>query len=587
MQALLCTNLNDRYQTPTQVLADLNALQPELRQLNANAQAQQNLAGYIADDVLPGDDTATALTGGDTTGEDSGNFRTGDLKPSSPTILCVENRPKHQDSLRIYFTKHGFRVLLLTDPQRAMLRLASDHGYQDVFEDGYDILDENWEADPDNQLTLQSVIVYRYYDEASTLLGRGQTPSMATFATDLGSLIVRVRDLVCGNPKNKLAANEFRCYLVAHSMGGLVCRAFLQNPKYDPANARRHVAKLFTYATPHNGIDVGGFNVPAWLTRYDVSNFSREHMAKYLDLEEAFQATGRVDWLPEDRFPSEQVFTMIGTNRQDYEVAAGLSRSFAGHGSDGLVRIENATLCGIDTDGNATQQCAKAFAYRAHSGFFGIVNSEEAYQNMTRFLFGDVRVDIWVHIDEIRLPPEIQERVEAGQTLNALYQVEALASARGKLWFLTRRVAEEDSVACLSWADWQADPKENGALYLSTVFLSKKARVNPRRRTLSYSLQLGVRVPDYELDKRFWPDKHYEGGYLFRDAIIIELTPPTDDKGAWKVLHAWQRQGFSTADQDTELHDVAGGKDEAVLEFDSETTPGIKGRVRFVLSSWD
>jgi serine/threonine-protein kinase len=38
----------------------------------------------------------------------------------------VENRPKHQDSLRGYFTKHGYRVLLLTDPQRAMLRLASD-----------------------------------------------------------------------------------------------------------------------------------------------------------------------------------------------------------------------------------------------------------------------------------------------------------------------------------------------------------------------------------------------------------------------------------------------------------------------------
>lgn len=468
-----------------------------------------------------------------------------------------------------------------------VLRLASDHGYRDVFEDGYDILDENWEADDDNQLTLKSIIVYRYYDEASTMLGSGQTPSMATFATDLGTLILRVRDLVCGNAKNKLAPADFRCHLVAHSMGGLVCRAFLQNPKFDKDNARQYVAKLFTYATPHNGIDVGGFNVPSWLTRYDLSTFNRETMATYLDLEDEFQETGRVDWLPEERFPSEQVFTMVGTNRQDYEVAAGLSRSFAGHGSDGLVRIENATLCGLDKDGVATRQCAKAFAYRAHSGFFGIVNSEEAYQNMTRFLFGDVRVDIWVHVDDIRLPPEVQERVDRGQKLNALYQVEALASARGKLWFLTRRVAEEDSVACLSWADWKADPKANGALYVSTVFLSKKARVNPKRRTLSYSLQLGFRVPDYELDKKFWPDKHYEGGYLFRDAIIIELTPPTTEQDPWKVMHAWQKQGFSSADTNTPLRASAGGKDEAVLEFDSETTPGIKGRVRFVLSSWD
>jgi alpha-beta hydrolase superfamily lysophospholipase len=29
----------------------------------------------------------------------------------------------------------------------------------------------------------------------------------------------------------KLPFEKFRVYLVAHSMGGLVCRAFLQNPK--------------------------------------------------------------------------------------------------------------------------------------------------------------------------------------------------------------------------------------------------------------------------------------------------------------------------------------------------------------------
>ena len=44
---------------------------------------------------------------------------------------------------------------------------------------------------------------------------------------------------------------------------------------------------------------------------------------------------------------------------------------------------------------------AKAFVYRAHSGSFGIVNSEEAYQNLTRFLFGDIRVDVWVDIDDV------------------------------------------------------------------------------------------------------------------------------------------------------------------------------------------
>ena len=41
-------------------------------------------------------------------------------------------------------------------------------------------------------------------------------------------------------------------------MGGLVCRAFLQNTECDPEGMRGAVDKFFTYATPHNGIDLGG-----------------------------------------------------------------------------------------------------------------------------------------------------------------------------------------------------------------------------------------------------------------------------------------------------------------------------------------
>lgn len=40
------------------------------------------------------------------------------------TVLVVENRPKQQDMMRDYFTKRGFRLLLLTDGDRALTRLA-------------------------------------------------------------------------------------------------------------------------------------------------------------------------------------------------------------------------------------------------------------------------------------------------------------------------------------------------------------------------------------------------------------------------------------------------------------------------------
>jgi eukaryotic-like serine/threonine-protein kinase len=50
-------------------------------------------------------------------------------RPSAPanlcTIMCIEDRHKQQDILRDYFSKHGFRVLVLSDLQRGLNRLRS------------------------------------------------------------------------------------------------------------------------------------------------------------------------------------------------------------------------------------------------------------------------------------------------------------------------------------------------------------------------------------------------------------------------------------------------------------------------------
>ncbi|MDO8348707.1 MAG: hypothetical protein Q7T30_00605 [Planctomycetota bacterium] len=466
-----------------------------------------------------------------------------------------------------------------------VIRLGSDYDYRDVYEDGYDLLDPEWQQNERNKLTSRSIVVYRYYDEASTLLGEGKTPPIETFAQKLGELVLKVREIVCANPDNGIAPDDFRCYLVAHSMGGLVCRAFLQNPKLDPKKAGRFVDKLFTYATPHNGIDALGMNVPSWLGMGDTNNFNRGRMAKYLAIEQAFADTERVDWLPEARFPSRSVFTMVGTNRQDYEAAMGMSRAFVGHGSDGLVRIDNATLVGLKQNGEAGEPCAKAFTYRSHSGVYGIVNSEEAYQNLSRFLFGDVRVDIHAEFDDVRVPTELKDADKKGK-VDALYQIELVASPRGKLWYLTRRTAEEDSVACFAHKDWNKARKAVSK-YLSTVFLANRARVNTNRPSLAYSVTFGVRVPDYEVERSMWFDKHYEGGYLFRNGLVIELVPPQAEDGEWNVKYAWQDQTTQSADTPIDTKQLTKGRVEVAIPFDSGKTPGIAGTLRFVLSAWN
>ncbi len=176
-----------------------------------------------------------------------------------------------------------------------VLRLMSDYGYADIYDNGLDIMDGEWEG----RISTRSIIIYRYYEQASALLGSSKTPDISHFARGLSELILRVRDLACANPDNQLAPEDFRCYLVAHSMGGLVCRALLQNQSLSDGQARACVDKFFTYATPHNGIDMAGINVPQWLSAGDMNNFNRQNMAGYLKLEALYAKTGRVDWLPE------------------------------------------------------------------------------------------------------------------------------------------------------------------------------------------------------------------------------------------------------------------------------------------------
>src|SRR5690606_18729261 len=143
---------------------------------------------------------------------------------------------------------------------------------------------------------------------------------------------------------------------------------------------RRLVDKVFTYATPHNGIDVRVLgNVPGFFSRNNANNFNRRKMAEYLALPPDSE---RVDSL-DGKFDPKRFFSLVGTSSKDYEVAAGWSRRAVGPMSDGLVQIDNATVRGTP----------RAFVYRSHSGHYGIVNSEEGYQNLVRFLFGDVRVD--------------------------------------------------------------------------------------------------------------------------------------------------------------------------------------------------
>jgi hypothetical protein len=72
--------------------------------------------------------------------------------------------------------------------------------------------------------------------------------------------------------------------------------------------------------------------------------------------------------------------------------------------------------------------------------------------------------------------------------------------------------AEEDSTGLpYSQATTAPTRPDDKSIYLSTVFLSNRARVDPSRRTLAYAMTIAVKVPDYQVERKFWADEHYEG----------------------------------------------------------------------------
>ncbi|MFF2658321.1 esterase/lipase family protein [Kitasatospora sp. NPDC058032] len=400
-----------------------------------------------------------------------------------------------------------------------LLRLHLDDGYHIVVEGGPR---PQKEEDP----PPESIWIHRFYDLCSgSWGGRAQSFDLETAARDLLRLIDHVRE----------RTGARRVNLVAHSMGGLICRCLLQKiiPAERNERATDYVAKLFTYGTPHGGITFAvGFGVPEALRDlFDINGadiFGPDRMYQYLtpapDPDGPPDGWRAVDIGDDDgsgpaanaagRFPLDRVFCMVGTDARDYDVGHGISSEAVGPRSDGLVQIENAQVTGAN----------RAFAYRSHSGAYGLVNSEEGYQNLRRFLFGDVRAD--TDLVDVRLPgdPEVT------------WQAEVRVTARGLPVLMHERAAPH-------WCPIQlSDPTEaslraraatagDGAVPLATTFLSSRLRPQDSG-ALRFVLDLNL-LSLRETHGLFGFGDHLEQTADFSDTLIVDVAADGERPAAW------------------------------------------------------
>ena len=74
----------------------------------------------------------------------------------------------------------------------------------------------------------------------------------------------------------------------------------------------------------------------------------------------------------------------------------------------------------------------------------GLWGTAEGYQNLRRFLFGQVRVDARLAADEITLPAAVQREKDKGKKIRARYNIEVAAKVRNAGCFLNERKVSQD-----------------------------------------------------------------------------------------------------------------------------------------------
>ena len=406
-----------------------------------------------------------------------------------------------------------------------LLRLINDEDYE-LFVQG----DQSayLKARGDGEIEARSIWVYRFYDASATTFGK--EPVDFDIEEAAVGLYEYVRLVL-----RKTGAR--RVYLLAHSMGGLVCRCMLQKVSLqkdsegrDRTPGKELVDRFFTFGTPHGGI---GFEAGSGLIDWALETFgpngsdifSPSKMYGYLHPDAQWGDRAPEGWRPHEipakAFDSKRVFCLIGTDAKDY----GLSRKVVGPKSDGLVMIDNAYV----------RNAHRAFVYRAHSGRYGLVNSEEGYQNLRRFLFGELEVR--VELRNLKLPPPKPEVKES-------WQADIRLSVRGLPIVMHEQLAAHHCPIQLNMEQDQKRDSADAPVPLTTVFLLDRHRFDPNvKNELPQRCRYALHLRVFRLEEKngffFWND-HIEQTADWDDTLIVDIGQPDDaqSEGLW-AWTAW------------------------------------------------
>lgn len=423
---------------------------------------------------------------------------------------AVEKRTSSQEN--------GFQTPIVFEGQ--LIRFIKEYGYVDAVNGGLALALSNETGRSQNP--TQSLWISRFYD----------TDVLSEKVRPIEEHAEALRELICKTIPNQLKKlkdvqvdlgpgdQDYKVILIAHSMGGLVCRCLIQNLFPEKGeDPKRWIHRFVTIGSPHGGIELSA--VPDFLEELVIGKgnvlnaaiFREDRMRDYLKLTKK-NTKGLRPHLQSlnGHFPEGRCLCLIGSDHDNY---SGVKKITGGH-SDGLVRQDRAYIKGAYW----------ANVHRAHSGRRGIVNSFESYQNIRRFLFGDTKVRLWLeNIDlQLDLPPDdIQE----------FYDIEFSLAVKGTGIFLHQRKQNP----CENAQRSNREEFPLAKVHLHTGFLDTKLR--SRGDAFSHFL-LAFRIAQHRVREGFFFDEQYPERTIYSESleVRINLAPP-DSKDLPVVAFRW------------------------------------------------
>ncbi|MFD2935087.1 esterase/lipase family protein [Spirosoma flavum] len=431
----------------------------------------------------------------------------------------------------------------------------------------------------------RSLWVSRFYD---TDVVTGRVRPIIEHAKDLRTLIDQTLPEAFKACNIDASGPDFKVILVAHSMGGLVCRALIQNLYPESGvDPKSKIHRLVTMGSPHGGIEFG--IVPDFLESFIVNTFNPgganmfydQQMRQYLKLDpdEPMNSLGNISKASkaDKSFPVARCFCVIGSNHAAYNVLGGQQQRITGNFSDGLVKQDRAFIEGAFT----------ANVHRAHSSRDqGIVNSYQSFENIQRFLFGDTKVAI--SLDELTIanPDSVGHK--------GYYNLEFRLAIRGAgAVFLHDRREDPCENAYRFTAEQAANPL---SVFLHTAFLSSK-KARPGDPTLNFLLSL--RVAANQIKEGMLWDHEYPVRPIYSETLEIRVN--TDkaktfweggDLAADVVQYSWL-SGVDDTTNNIAVNQNSLGKiwQNAPFTNDSFSIPlrkadSLSGVLRLIPTSW-